>query len=239
MSRTWVLTRFLVRELFASLAGIAPLGAALAFGLIAFEYGMDQAQFITVGGVGTGAICFLTSLLLAGRADRAASYPLLARLRWRSEFLGAIVLGALGITSILAVMIAAANLLAGRLALTWPSLLWILPTWLAFWLFAATLALSVSLLVSRDGSNLLGYVLIVGILVAHDRKAALLDRGLDWAVRVVERVLWPAGTLFARASAGIHNQTYLLALGLTLAYMLICLGISVALFRDKDLLWSE
>ena len=73
MSRTWVLTRFLVRELFASLAGIAPLGAAVAFGLIAFEYGMDQAQFITVGGVGIGAICFLTSLLLAGRADRACS----------------------------------------------------------------------------------------------------------------------------------------------------------------------
>jgi hypothetical protein len=239
MKRLWALTEFLLRDLFGSLAGVFPLAAAAAFGLIAFEYGMDQAQFITVAGVGMGAICYLTTLLLAGRADRAASYPLVARLRWRAMLLGAIVLGALGITSILALLIAAANFLAQRLTLSWPSLLWILPSWLAFWLFVAALALSASLLVSRDGSNLIGYVLVVAILVANDRKAALLDRGMVVVASAVERVLWPLSTLLSRASAGLHDRAYFLALGLTLVYMLVFFGVSVALFRDKDLLWAE
>jgi hypothetical protein len=239
MSRLCAFTRFLVQDLSGSLAGVAPLAASVAFGIIAFEYGMDQAQFITVGGVGIGTICFLTTLLLAGRADRSASYPLLARLHWRAELLGAIVVGGLGITSILAILIAAANLLAHRLTLLWPSLLWILPAWLAFWLFAAALALSLSALVSRDGSNLLGYVLVVAVLVANDRKAALLDRGLDWAVRVVERVLWPISTLLSRSSAGIHDRIYFVSLGLTLLFTLALFGLSTTLFRDKDLIWSE
>ena len=61
MRRTWVLARFFVSDLFRSLAGIVPLAAALAFGVIAFEYGMDQPQFITVAGLGTCAICCLTT----------------------------------------------------------------------------------------------------------------------------------------------------------------------------------
>ena len=72
MTRTVTLPRFLLRDLFRSLTAIVPLALALAFGIIAFEYGMDQAQLITVGGVGIGAICVLTTALLAGRANRAA-----------------------------------------------------------------------------------------------------------------------------------------------------------------------
>jgi hypothetical protein len=239
MSRVWTLMLFFTRDLFGSLMGIVPLGLSLAFALIAFEYGMDQAQFITVGGVGIGAICVVTTLLLASRANRGSSYLLVARLPQRVELLLALVLNGLGITGILAIAITAGNLLANRLALDLPSALWILPTWLALWLSAAALALPLSQLVSRGGSHLVGYALLAGLLVANDRKALLLSHNLDLVVRIVGLVLWPVNTLLAQASAGSYSRTYFVALALTLAYGGLLFGLAAVLFEDKDLLWTE
>jgi hypothetical protein len=239
MSRVLTLALFLGRELFRSVSGIAPLAAALAFGVIAFEYGMDQAQFITVGGIGVGAICTLTTLLLAGRANRASFYPLLPRLRHRWELLAALVLSGMAISWILALLITVANLLAGRLTLDWPSLLWILPTWSVLWLFAAALALPLSALTGRDGSNLLAYVLVVAVLVANDQRNALISRGWSWAAGLVERITWPVGTLLAQGSAGGHGRLYAVALAATLACAVALFALAAILFRDKDLIWTE
>jgi hypothetical protein len=239
MRRIWTLTRFLIGDLFRSLAGIVPLAAALVFGVIAFEYGMDQAQFITVAGVGFGTICLLTTLLLASRANRASSYLLLARLYSRTELLLALAMGGLGITIVLAVLVTSANLLAGRLTLVFPSALWILPSWLILWLLAVVLALPLSALVGRAGSHLVGYVTLAVLLVANDQKRMLRSRDLGWLVRIVNTVLWPVNTLLARASAGSHDRLYYLALVLTLAYALSLFILSAQLFADKDLLWTE
>ena len=239
MKRVWTLTSFFTRDLFRSLVGIVPLALALAFGTIAFEYGMDQPQFITVGGVGIGAICLLTALLLASRANRASSYLLVARLHRRSELFGAMVLGSLGITAVLAVLIAIANVLTGRLDLDFPSVLWIVPTWLVLWLLAASLALPLSALVGRNGSHLVGYALLTILLVVNDQKERLATRGFEWLVRGVNAVLWPVTTLLSRASAGIHDRTYWLSLAMTLAYTGLLFALAALLFRDKDLLWPE
>lgn len=239
MRRVRALIQFLISDLFHSLAGIVPLAAAVAFGIIAFEYGMDQAQFITVGGVGIGTICLLTTLLLASRANRASSYPLLARLHWRAELLLALVLSSLGITAMLAILIAVPNLFAGRLTLDFPSVLWIVPTWLILWLLAATLALPLSALASRGGSHLAGYALLTALLLANDQKAMLEMRGLDWLVRAVTTILWPVSTLLSRASAGIHDGPYWLALALAGAYAVLLFVLASQLFEDKDILWSE
>lgn len=239
MSRVWTLTGFLTRDLFRSMAGIVPLALALAFGLIAFEYGMDQAQFITVGGLGIGAICFMSTLILASRANRASSYLLLARLHRRAELLAALILSGLGITTILAILIAVANLLTGRLTLESSSAAWIIPSWLPLWLLAAALALPLSALVERGSSHLAGYVVLAALLVANDQEAWLAARGLDWLNRLVDTVLWPVKTLLSQASAGNHNQSYLLAGALTLAYTGLLFGLARTLFEDKDLLWSE
>jgi hypothetical protein len=239
MNRVWILSLFFTRDLFRSLAGIVPVAVALGFGLIAFEYGMDQAQFITVAGIGTGAICLLTTLLLASRANRASSYLLIARLRRRSELLAALVLSGLGITAILAILITAGNLLSGRLALRFPSALWVLPTWLPLWLLAASLALPLSTLVGRGGSHLAGYVFLAALLIANDRQAMLAARGLDWLVKAVIVSLWPTSTLLAQASAGIQDRRYALAWVLTLAYAALLFGLATSFLADKDLLWSE
>jgi hypothetical protein len=239
MSRIWTLTLFLTRDLFLSLAAIVPLAVALAFGLIAFEYGMDQPQFFTVGGVGIGAICLLTTLLLAGRANRASTYLLIGRLRSRAELLAALVLSGLGMTVMLALLIAVANLLAGRLTLEFPSILWALPTWLALWLTLSALALVLSTLTSRDGSNMVGYLLAVGLLLANDQKAFLEARRLAWLGRAATAILWPLSTLLSKASAGLHDRSYFLALALTLVYALSLFWLAAGLFMDKDLLWAE
>lgn len=249
MSRIWTLTCFSVRELFRSSAGIVPLAAALAFGLIAFEYGMDQPQFITVAGVGTGTICLLTALLLAGRANRAWSYPFVARLKRRSELLAAIVLASMVITAALSLLIGAGNLLAGRLTLEFPSALWLVVTWPALWLLAAALALPLSSLTARAGSHLAGWVLLAGLLVGYDQgprlqHAGTLGRGLgtrvlSGVVAAISVVLWPVATLLSRASAGIQDRSYFLALGLTMAYAAVLFVLAGEAFADKDLLWPE
>jgi hypothetical protein len=239
MNRVWTLVAFLTRDLFHSLAGILPLAAALAFGIIAFEYGMDQPQFITVAGVGLGAICFMTTLLLASRVNRASSYLLVARLHRRAELLASMILSGLGISIVLAILIAVGNLLTARLTLDCPSFLWIVPTWLALWLLIAALALSLSALVERSGSHLFGYVLLACLLIANDRKSALAARGLDWLVEVINAILWPVNTLLSQASAGTYTPSYFMALAMTLVYVVLFFVLAVSFFQDKDLLWSE
>jgi hypothetical protein len=239
MTRIWTLTVFLIRDLFRSLAGVVPLAAGLAFGLIAFEYGMDQTQYIMVAGVGTGAICLITGLLLASRANRASSYVLVARLPWRGELLVALVVGSLLITATLTLLITGGNLLANRLTLEFPSILWILPTWLPFWLLMAALALPLSPLAGQNGSEIVSWVLLTALLVANDQKARLQERGLNWLAQGIVAILWPVNTLLSQASAGIHGRSYFLAVALTLAYAGLAFGLAVGSLTSKDLLWAE
>lgn len=239
MNRVITLAWFLARDLFRSLAGIVPLAGALAFGTIAFEYGMDQGQFVTVAGVGIGALCLLTTILLSNRANRAAYYPLVARLQHRHELLSATILCSLLITAVLALLITAGNLLLGRLWLDYPDVMWILPTWLALWLLMASLALNLSGLVGRDGSHVLGYVVVVALLVANDRRSWLASRGLDWLVQGLSAVFWPVSTLLSRATAGVYDRTYFSALAITSLVAALLYLLAAQMFEDKDLLWSE
>jgi hypothetical protein len=239
MNRLGVLSIHLLRDLFLSMTGIVPLAAAVAFGLIAFEYGMDQAQFITVGGVGALAICFLTTQILASRSNRASTYLLLARLQRRAELLGSLMLASLSITLLLTVLIALGNLLTDRLTLELPSALWILPSWLPLLLMSASLGLVLSGLVSQNGSHLLGYILLAGLLVINDQSLVLAARGFSWLVEAVSTLLWPVSTLLAHASAGALDRVCFSAGALTLGYAVLLYLLAVVLFQRKDLLWSE
>lgn len=238
MRRIAILTGFLTRDLFRSLAGVVPVAAALAFGTIAFEYGMDQAQFTVVGGVGTAVICWLTTLLLASRANRAWCCPYIVRLRHRAELLVALLATSLGITAVLSILITVANLLAGRLSLEFPSALWLVPSWLAVWLLAGAVSLPLANLTSYRGSNVPGYVLLVVVLVAHERRAALEGLGLPQVTHAVGAIVWPVSTLLSSISAGTLNLRTMLALGATLAMASLLFGLAAVLFSRKDLLWT-
>ena len=239
MRRILPLSLFLVRDLFLSLSGVVVPAAGLTFYLIAFRYGMDQAQFTTVAGVVLGAISLLTALLLAGRAGRASFFPFVARLHHRGELLVAIIVASVAVTCVVAVLITAAALLRHQLSLDWPSALWIVLTWLALWILTAALALPLSGLTSREGSHLLAYVLVTTVLVANDRRWLLEQNGLPWLSRAITLLLWPTTTLLAQASAGVHDRLYFLALAATLGYALILFVLALELFEHKDLIWAE
>jgi hypothetical protein len=239
MNRILPLSLFLVRHLFLSLSGVVVPAAGLTFYLIAFRYGMDQAQFTTVAGVALGVLALLTALLLAGRAGRASFYPFFARLHRRGELLAAIVIASVAVTSVVAVLMTAAALLRHQLNLDWPSALWIIPTWLVLWTLTAALALPLASLTSRDGSHLLGYVLITALLVGNDRRWLLEQEGLRLLSGAVTVLLWPTTTLLAQASAGVHDRFYFLALAATLLYAALLFTLAVELFRHKDLIWPE
>lgn len=239
MKRVLTLASLMIQDLLRSLASIVPIASTFAFGLIAFEYGMDQPQFATVAGIGMGAICLVTALVLASRANRAISYLLVARLHRRTELLVSLMLASLLITATLSLFMTLANLLAGRLTLEFPSVLWIALSWFPLWLLAAALALPLSGLVGRGGSHLAGYLLLSGLLIANDRRAFLARHGMSWLSRIVETILWPVNTLLARASAGTHDWNYTLAWTLTCAYSVLLFTLAASLFGDKDLLWSE
>jgi hypothetical protein len=239
MRRIWVAASFLTKDLFLSLSGIVPVAAAVTLGLIAFEYGMDQAQFFTVAGLGMGILCLATALLLAARANHAWFYPLLARLPQRAELLAAIVLSSMGITAILALLITLGNVAAGRLTLEMPSALWLLPTWLGLWLLAAALALPLAALTSRSGTHLSLWALFATLLIVNDQKSSLLSQGPEWAVRLLAAIFWPVSNLLSRASAGVHDLAYFVALTVTAGYGLVLFLLAAWLFQGKDLLWAE
>jgi len=239
MSRVWVLTVFMLRDMFRSRVAVVPLGVTLAFALIAFEYGMDQRQFMTVAGVAMAALCLLNCLLLAGRANRGSTYLIAGRLPRRGELLAALVVSSVLLTVALALTTTVGNLVTGRLTLDFPSALWAVPTWLVLMLLAGALSLSLSPLTSRGGSHLAGWVLVAATLVVYDQRPRLRTHDLDWVARMVEVVAWPVSTLLSQASAGVHGRSYLLALGLTLAYAALLFFVAVEAFDDKDLIWAE
>jgi hypothetical protein len=175
MSRTWVVARFLAGSVSVIVGHCAPgRGFTLP---IAFSTAWIS-PVLHGGRPRTGAICLLTALLLAARANHAWFYPLLARLPQRREHWrpssqqhghhrrpGAVD--------------HVANLAAGRLSLQLPSALWLLPTWFALWLLANPGPAPGSTHEPRRvAPAAVGRVRL--LLVANDRKSSL-DPGLEWA----------------------------------------------------------
>jgi hypothetical protein len=110
---------------------------------------------------------------------------------------------------------------------------------LPLWLLAGTVALLLSGLVERGGSHLVGYVLLVTLLIANDRKAFLIRQGMDWAAQGIDAIVWPVRTLLAQASNDIDGIEYVLAWALVCFYATLLFTLATVLFRSKDLLWSE
>jgi hypothetical protein len=94
-------------------------------------------------------------------------------------------------------------------------------------------------LVSRGGSHLVGYVLLLALLILNEKNAPAPLRRLDWLIRPVASILWPVSTLLSSASAGLHNRQYFLALALTLLYAALLFALADQFLTDKDLLWME
>ncbi|MCI0476752.1 MAG: hypothetical protein L0Y55_10935, partial [Anaerolineales bacterium] len=154
--RILALSLALVRNLFRTLFGVLPPVLTLLIYRLTYTY-RDQgnpAYFTAVGGAGLMFVCVVTALLVADRANRAAMYPLIARLPRRAEFLLAVIVATLLITIAMAVLYTAL-VLGFHTTLTPIELLLIAPRWFCVFILGATLGLMMSRLASRNGSHVI------------------------------------------------------------------------------------
>jgi hypothetical protein len=234
MSRVLTLGLFLLRELFRSPLGAAPPALTLALYWITFYYPVNAGYFAAVGGADLVTVCVVTTLLLASRCNRAASYPLLARLRGRWELLGAIILASMLITVALGIGVGLLAVGLHTVTLTLEAAAAIASRWLAVFALAAVLGLHMSRLVSRRGSHL-ATVALVGLL-ATMRDARLVP-GEVWAgpLTVARLLTGPLGEVMSGESTLLNGP----AASWTLLYAVVLFMGAIFLIRSKDLLWAE
>lgn len=153
--RIFALTTYLFRRLLYSLTGLLYVLATLAFWRVLFDptQGTPELSYYTlVIGLFGAAFTFLVTLSIAGRANQAANYPLLARLPSRVEHLAAVLAASLLFALLLQLLLAVLALFRGP-SLATVQALEIPPLWLAVDILAAVLALHASDLVTAGWSR--------------------------------------------------------------------------------------
>ena len=238
MSRVVTLSLFFTRDLFRSLWGVVPPALGVVLYWLTFYYAGTVDYFAAVGGMDLALVCLVTTLLLADRANRATTYPLLARLPHRGELLAAIAGSALCVTIPLAIVFAIVAQSLGVVQITLPEALIIAPRWLALFVLVTTIGLHLSRLASRGGSYLVAYLLL-GLSLTVSEQQRLLGPELGWVPQTINVVTGPIAHLAASPVTPWEPVPFLLALGVTSACSGLLFALAVWLFRRKNLMWAE
>ncbi len=236
--RVMTLSFFLVRNLFRTLFGLLPPVLTLLLYRLTFTYRFphDPVYFTAVGGIGLAFVCVITSLLVADRTNRAAMYPLIARLPKRGEFLLAVVISTVLVMIAMAILYTACVLGFQNMTLTPIELLLIAPRWLIGFVFAATLGLMMSKLASRRGSHVIVFAVLSGMALTREQIRYLANGESWWLLDAIELVVRP---ITDSLTVNLQTIEVLPALLLTLLYAGVLFSIAMWLFRHKDLLWME
>ena len=219
MRRIFTLAWFIAKDFFRSWQSFVPLTLTLTFYGLAFQYGATPAYFAAVTPVAMIVITIVTVLLLAGRCNRAASYPLIARLRARSEMLLAVVLTALALTLVLTTLVTGMALWQDKFTTPLTGREWVLLTNLT----------------SRGSSHIMVYALIAALAAVYDYQFELTQAGQNFLLAVWRRILDPFSITLTPFSSANLLQGALLVLG----YAFLCFIVADWLFARKDLVWSE
>jgi hypothetical protein len=190
--RIITIASFLFRTLLFSLGGTMYVLLALVFWRIFFDPRQSTPElsyYTLVIGLFGGAITFLVTLAVAGRAYRATNYPLLARLPSRVEHLTAVLCASLLFSLLLQFFVALLATYNGPSLLT-ARLLEIPPVWLAVDILAAVLALHASDLVAAGWSRVYVFTLLAVFLFGQG-----LERGTaSWlSARLADASRWFIG----------------------------------------------
>lgn len=183
--RILTLIAYLLRQLLFSLAGLIYILMALAFWRLFFDPAQETpepAYYVLVIGLFGATAAFLITLTVAGRANQAVTYPILARLPSRVEHLVAVLASSLFATLSLQFLVAVLATINGP-ALSASRILELPPLWLAADLLAVALALHATDLVTSGWSR----VYVYGLLAI-----LLFGRQLDGPL-----VQWASNRLFA------------------------------------------
>ncbi len=238
MTRIVTLSLFLIRDMFRSLQGAVPPVLTLAlYGLTRTDR-LQVSYLLTMGGASLAFVCFITALLIANRSSRASSYPFLARVPHRAEFLAAIILSALLVTFAMAVLFVALALGFSQVALTRSEIASLILRWLALFLLAAGLGLNVVKLASRGGSYLLVIGLLAGMALLSELRV-VLPPDLEGLMGAVTLLVAPIRAVLTSPAGVLTLEQFTLPLLQTIGYGLLLFVIAAMLFQRKDLLWAE
>ncbi len=235
MRRVVTLVVYVLRDFAGTWQAFIPPALALTFYGIAFQYGATPTYFATVTALAMMVIMALTVLQLSGRLNRAASYPLLARLERRSELLLALVLAAFLVVLALTLLVCVMALLQNIVTLTAGQWLRLALTWLLLFVCTGAFALLLTNLTSRNGSHIVFYALVALFAAVYDYNTELTRANAGWVVQIWQRVLAPLGDALNPLAAPNLLRANLLVLG----YALVCYLLAAWLFGGKDLLWRE
>ncbi len=236
MNRVITLSLFLLRDLARSLWIAVPPGLTIALYRVFFLYGSDVSYFASVGAMILGLVCLTTTLLLTSTANRASTYSLLARLPRRAELVAAIALTSLGLTLVHAIFFTALLWLSGQVPLTPLLVLGIAVRWLVWFVFLIAFGLHLTRFISRGGSNLVAYVILILVLISYERLEYPDFALVDTVQQITLALINPLTTILLGAS---DLLSYMPGLLITLLYAVLLYSLAVWLFRRKDLLWAE
>lgn len=205
IQRLSALTRYLLRRLVFSVAGLLYMLGAFAYWLIFFNPRSGRTPeadyFILLLAIFGAVLAFLTTLSVGARGNRAESYPLVVRLPSRIEFLAATLFSALLFVVLTQWILALVILLLpggpeiglGRLLFEAP------PIWLALDIFAAVLALHATDLVMEGWSRVYVYGVLTVLLFGQSLDA----RSAYW---IAERFNGLAGRAAVRGWLGLADR---------------------------------
>jgi hypothetical protein len=239
MRRVATLTRFQLKEIVRSFAIVAPLAITLALYWIFFEFPGDVDYFAATGGFVLLVASLVTTLLLAGQANRMSSTAAITRLPRRAEMLAAIVASTLLVAALMAALFTGLALGQAKVSVTAANLAVIAPRWLSLSAFVSSVGLHLSRLVSRNGSHLIAFGLLALFATVIERQGLLLRSNLAWLVDTTTALSSPIVTMLREPVAAPALTRYAFALLLLTAYSLALFALAAWLFRRKDLLWVD
>lgn len=238
MNRVLVLALYMTRDLFRSLAGVVPPVLTLGVYQATFYYGGKVDYFAAVGGADLCFVCLVTTLLFASRANRAATYPLLARSS-RTELIAAIALSSFAVTIVMSILFVSLIIWQTHLSIALTEWIAIASRWLILWGFTIALGLNMGKLVSRGGSYLIVTGIVAIMVTVSEQRVFLLGGGYDWLVNAVSLVAAPVTTLLTAPVAESAGNEYVLSAAATITFALALYVLAAWLLRRKDLLWTE
>ena len=167
--RILILAGYFSKGVVFSVTGLLLIMFGLVYWAIFFPPGQTtpdiENYIILIGSLGAAAT-FFSGLVIAGRASRLETYPMLVRLPSRVEYLVAVLLGTIALGLFIQLLVAGLALLRGP-DLVVSRLLAIPPIWLSVNVLAAILAMHASDLVTAGWSRVIIFSLLAFALILN------------------------------------------------------------------------
>lgn len=272
MIRIWYLSRYFLRTFFTSITGIILLILTFGYWFVLFnpqQHTPDAPYYVLVIGVFGAAMAFLVMLAVASQANRMQLAAWHVRIPSRAEYITAVLLSTLIITSLLQILLALIALINGP-KLSFGTIVGIPPIWYSLMIVTAVLALHATDLITNGWSRVYIYgilaILLFGQGISNNTVSSVASSlseiaGVqgwfatsqslnEYAMQVASSdsniihqlfsfVFWPFNALAEGISLGYFTTAQALAPVILMLYATILFMLAADFFAGKDLHLTE